>query len=272
MSTEIRSKQSRHRTRLDYRWALVLTVLLGCMVSALLSRSSPAANAMSDNRHAKRAQQSTPQSKASLQIKANEKPNSIDVGNLTAALAGQSDRSDKVIDLDGLGLSARRLNSASNAAVSAHSAYILNPLPLQTGNPILVNFDDAGLFDLVGSRYPHVSFSSPGGSIIAWTPNNPASRPYCASVGGFGFTNGKADFVINFVNPVKNLKFKIIDWDDFLTIALVDVYKNNVLTHQNLPIGGQGPRGSPTVVDLTWVSDVTKVIVHHITDAGPWLR
>jgi hypothetical protein len=71
--------------------------------------------------------------------------------------------------------------------------------------------------------------------------------------------------IIDFTQPVNNVKFYITGGDNFGTVGYLDYYQNgNPLKH--LAIGGPGPSHIPIPIELNF-NNITRVKVHDISDA-----
>jgi uncharacterized repeat protein (TIGR01451 family) len=149
------------------------------------------------------------------------------------------------------------------------------PMPQAGSTLVTVNFDDVPPFTDVSTRYKGVVFSSPGLSVYSWPTNYASSPPHSVTRGTLAFPSGAfnnhfADFQATFPQPVNDLKFYIIDCDNFGTIGLMDIYQNGVLTRPNVPIPGGGGSHPPIPFDAhaAGINDITKVVIHNITDAA----
>jgi hypothetical protein len=163
------------------------------------------------------------------------------------------------------------LNTLRKTTSSTSSA---NLEPPQAGlTQVSINFDELAPFTDVSSRYPYIRFSSSGLSVYSWPAPAPRSSPNSITRGIIlGFNNVEnhhsADLLIDFTQPVNNLRFYITGGDDFGTVAYMDYYQNGTLAQSNLPIGGPGPSHTPIPIDFqsSNTPNITRVKIHNITD------
>jgi Tol biopolymer transport system component len=162
-------------------------------------------------------------------------------------------------------------NALSNTTSTMLGANLESP---QAGSTqVSINFDELAPFTDVSSRYPFIRFSSSGLSVYSWPAPAPRSSPNSITRGIIlGFNNVEnhhfADLLIDFTQPVNNLRFYITGGDNFGTVALMDYYQNGTLAQSNLAIGGPGPSHTPIPIDFqsSNTTNITRVKIHNITD------
>ncbi len=158
---------------------------------------------------------------------------------------------------------------------------------------ITIDFDELSNGEVVTSQFPEATFSSSAGSVnlisaqqsIAHTPPNfictgtahqdRAERSNSSPVGG-GISCGAVTFV-DFTNAVDSLTFWAIGANGGPpdpsvcppysgVVAEVNVFVGDVFT-TTVDITGLGDPFTPLLVDLSWLSDVTRIELVNINDS-----
>jgi hypothetical protein len=134
---------------------------------------------------------------------------------------------------------------------------------------VVINFDSLADGAIVTNQFPEATFSSTAGFV-----NQITAQSLGSSLPNFictGPTGGSIDCVnetiVNFTNPVNNLKFLEVGDNNAGVNAQVDVFVNGVFASTVGAVGDGNPF-APNLVDLSAFNDITRIRIHSITDAA----
>jgi hypothetical protein len=159
--------------------------------------------------------------------------------------------------------------SAPNPTSPSSASDLATPtdLALPQRTPVLINFDDLPTNTTITDQYAaHARFSSePGVPITAedWINDGQSPPNYLSAGSG---NDVKHPLYVDFTKPVRNLKFVATGVTDRGTVAHVRVLGGSQLL-SSVDLVGQGNDYQPVRIDLTALSDVTRIEVVDITDS-----
>ena len=132
---------------------------------------------------------------------------------------------------------------------------------------IVINFDGLSTGVLDPNQFPEATFTRSTGldiNVISNAANNGGSDPNWIVF--LGDSPPFDDLIVDFTNPVTNLIFSVLADTDQGVTGQVDVYENGTLSG-TLDVNSAGGNNG-TVIDASAFTNVTRVVVHSITDTG----
>lgn len=167
-------------------------------------------------------------------------------------------------------LSAKRFFFALAVSAAAWSS--------ATAAPVTINFDNLPAGVVITNQFPEVKFSatffSGGGGgpygYDIYTRNN-SGLGASAPNGIVSFDNTSPDpahyyqgnVYLDFVRPVSNLRFKVLNSRDTSSICEVVVYQNGFY-YNSYWIQGTARSSSPITVNLAFIPNVTRVLIRNV--------
>lgn len=160
----------------------------------------------------------------------------------------------------------------------ARLMYLLVAVLLIVGLPnsgsaasVLIGFEDFGSVGITGptvtNQYSDVTFSSTSGYRNIVSTQLGIGFGYNFLCTASGSIDCMHETILNFTNPVYNLKFWEAGSNSTGNVAQVDVFVGGSLSAtQN--ILGTAQFNTPSLVDLSAFSNVTSIRIYNITDAG----
>lgn len=133
--------------------------------------------------------------------------------------------------------------------------------PAVSAAPVVITFDELRKGTIVTNQYPDATFSREPG----W--HDRVTGPYPTSYRNGIKPDPNGPFVtppalaVEFLRPVKNLAFDVVDIHGRGIIAQIEVHENGVLT-STVPIEGHATGFQPETQDLTRFRNVTRIRVH----------
>lgn len=135
----------------------------------------------------------------------------------------------------------------------------------------VINFDDLSGGTVVSDQYEGVTFSSEAGFDVS-TLNlanlfNSTSPNLIAVTDASGSLQANQNLYLDFDQPVNNLSFRVVGDNTNGTAALITVYTaDGSVETVNLVTDGNG--FTPDVIDLSSFSNITRISINTVTDAG----
>ena len=135
---------------------------------------------------------------------------------------------------------------------------------------VVIDFDALAAGVAVTNQFPQATFSSDAGfeNRTAADFNLGTSLPnyICTAVVNGGLTCVNST-IVDFAVPVQNLTFLAGGDDNAGITGKVDVYENNILT-ATVDIVTDASFFVPHLIDLSVYVNVTRIVIHSITDGG----
>jgi hypothetical protein len=164
----------------------------------------------------------------------------------------------------------RQLRRLSRITISLAFAFAALMQPAKV-NADIITFDDLADGISVTNQYLGVTFSSSAGfenrtlGDAGSFGSSPPNHLLTAAVGG-AYT-GLNDTILDFSIPVNNLTFLGTAINTSGQVATVDVFVNSSLAN-SVGILGDGSPFTPDMVDLSAFNNVSRVVIHSVSDPG----
>lgn len=147
-------------------------------------------------------------------------------------------------------------------------AFVILALGNKTARADVINFDNLAAGTVVTNQYPRATFSSTAGFEVRTFDFNLGSSPpnvICTAAVGGSLADCTQNLIVDFTEPVANLRFLGVGINDSGVVGKIDVFVNGLFS-TTVDILGNSDPFSPVPINLFTFRGITRISVNSITD------